>query len=151
MREIKAGEYYRHFQGEFYQVTGIAKNAGTGRPMVIYQALDGDGELLTRDYEEFAGEVDRKEYPEAEQRYCFEKVEAPTETNPLLLRFLDAETYEDKLELFQSWEAYADDQLLESIAVSLDIVLDKGTTKDRYRQVLNCLKTMEHFETNRFR
>ena len=49
--------------------------------------------------------------------------------NPLLLRFLDAETYEDKLELFQSWEAYADDQLLESIAVSLDVVLGKGNYK----------------------
>ena len=51
----------------------------------------------------------------------------------------------------QSWEACADDTLLESIAVSLDIVLGHGTVKEKYRQVLNCLKTMEHFETNRFR
>ena len=95
--------------------------------------------------------LDRAKYPDAEQKYRFEKIEEPKESNPLLLRFLDAETYEDKLELFQSWEAYADDQLLESIAVSLDIVLGKGSTKEKYRQVLNCLKTMEHFETNRFR
>ena len=46
--------------------------------------------------------------------------------NPLLLRFLDAESYRDKLELFQAWEAYADEQLLESIAVSLDITLGHG-------------------------
>lgn len=151
MREIKAGEYYRHFMGGLYHVTGIAKDADTEKQMVVYQALEGDEELWVRDYEEFALEVDRQKYPEAGQQYQFEKVEESTEMNPLLLRFLDAETYEDKLELFQSWEAYADEQLLESIAVSLDIVLGKGSTKEKYRQILNCLKTMEHFETNRFR
>ena len=105
MREIKAGEYYRHFKGGLYHVTGIAKDADTEKPVVVYQALYGDEELWVRDYEEFAGEVDRQKYPDAEQQYRFERIEEPTETNPLLLRFLDAETYEDKLELFQSWEA----------------------------------------------
>ena len=56
-----------------------------------------------------------------------------------------------ELELFQAWEAYADEQLLESIAVSLDITLGQGTVRDKYREILNCLKTMEHFETDRFR
>ena len=107
MREVKAGEYYRHFKGGLYQVTGIAKDAGTERPVVVYQALYGEEELWVRDYEEFVSEVDRAKYPDAEQQYRFEKIEEPKETNPLLLRFLDAETYEDKLELFQSWEAYA--------------------------------------------
>ena len=151
VREIKAGEYYRDFKGGLYHVTGMAKDADTERLVVVYQALYGDEELWVRDYEEFAGEVDRKKYPDVEQRYRFEKVEEPKETNPLLLRFLDAESYEEKLELLQSWEACADDTLLESIAVSLDIVLGHGTVKEKYRQVLNCLKTMEHFETNRFR
>ena len=128
MREVKAGEYYRHFKGGLYQVTGIAKDAGTERPVVVYQALYGEEELWVRDYEEFVSEVDRAKYPDAEQQYRFEKIEEPKESNPLLLRFL-----------------------LESIAVSLDIVLGKGSTKEKYRQVLNCLKTMEHFETNRFR
>ena len=123
MREIKAGEYYRHFKGGQYQVTAIARDA----------------------------EVDHEKYPEAEQTWRFEKIEEPREMNPLLLRFLDAETYRDKLELFQAWEAYADEQLLESIAVSLDITLGQGTVRDKYREILNCLKTMEHFETDRFR
>ena len=110
-------------------MTGIARDADTEKPVVVYQALYGDEELWVRDYEKFAGEVDRQKYPDADQQYRFERIEEPTETNPLLLRFLDAETYEDKLELFQSWEAYADDQLLESIAVSLDVVLGKGNYK----------------------
>ena len=35
--------------------------------------------------------------------------------------------------------------------VSLDITLGQGTVRDKYREILNCLKTMEHFETDRFR
>ena len=145
------GEFYRHFKNKLYQVIAIARDSETGEEMVVYQALYGRFEFWVRPLSMFMEPVDREKYPEASQQYRFERIEEPTETNPLLLRFLDAETYEDKLELFQSWEAYADDQLLESIAVSLDVVLGKGTTKEKYRQILNCLKTMEHFETNRFR
>ena len=73
------------------------------------------------------------------------------QVNPLLLRFLDAETYADKLELFESWYGYGDEQLLDSIAVSLDIALGDGSVNEKYRQILNCLKTMEHFEVKRLR
>ena len=77
MREVKAGEYYRHFKGGLYQVTGIAKDAGTERPVVVYQALYGEEDLWVRDYEEFVSEVDRAKYPDAEQQYRFEKIEEP--------------------------------------------------------------------------
>ena len=151
MREVRPGEYYRHFKGGLYQITALAKDARTEKKVVVYQALYGDEEIWVRDYEEFISETDREKYPDAEQKYRFEKVEEPTQMNPMLLRFLDAETLSDKLELFLAWDGCADDQLLESIAASLDIVLQKGTEKEKYRQILNCLKTMEHFETNRFR
>ena len=99
----------------------------------------------------FVSEVDHEKYPEVTQKYRFEKVEEQTEANPLLLRFLDTDTYRDKLELFQAWEGYADDTLLESIAAVLDVTLGSGSTKEKYREILSCLKTMEHFETDRFR
>ncbi len=151
MREVKPGEHYRHFKGKLYEVTAIAAHAETEERMVVYQALYGDQEIRVQSYERFVSEVDHEKYPEAEQRYQFEKVEPPTQANPLLLRFLDAETYQDKLELFQAWQAYADENLLESIAASLDITLSSGNVREKYREILNCLKTMEHFETNRFR
>ena len=44
-----------------------------------------------------------------------------------------------------------DDRLLDSIAASLDIVVDEGPLPKRYQEVLNCLETMEHFECSRFR
>lgn len=151
MKEVKQGEYYRHFKDITYQVLAIARHAETEEKMVVYQSVDDEQQVLVCSYDAFVGEVDHKKYPDAGQTYCFEKIEPPTEANPLLLRFLDMETYRDKLELFQSWEAYADENLMESIAASLDIALGSKTVPEKYREILNCLKTMEHFETDRFR
>ena len=119
--------------------------------MVVYQDQYGEEKTWVRPYEMFVSEVDHEKYPEVTQKYRFEEVEEPTEVNPMLVRFLDLETYRDKLELFQSWAGYEDENLFESIAASLDIGLAAGSTQDKYRQILNCLKTMEHFETDRFR
>ncbi|MCI8853055.1 MAG: DUF1653 domain-containing protein [Lachnospiraceae bacterium] len=151
MRDIKAGEYYRHFKDRLYQIVAVGTHSETGEKMVVYEAQYGDGGIWIRPYDMFVSEVDREKYPDVQQKYRFEKVEAPTEVNPMLVRFLDAESYRDKLELFQCWEGYADDQLLESIAASLDITLSAGNTKEKYRQIVSCLKTMEHFEVDRFR
>ena len=82
MREIKAGEYYRHFKGGQYQVTAIARDADTEEKVVVYQALYGEEDFWVRPYEEFAGEVDHEKYPEAEQTWRFEKIEEPREMNP---------------------------------------------------------------------
>lgn len=151
MREVKPGEYYRHFKDRLYQIVAIAKDSETEEKMVVYQAMYGDEEIWVRPYEMFVSEVNHEKYPEVTQKYRFEKVEEQTEANPLLLRFLDTDTYRDKLELFQAWEGYADDTLLESIAAVLDVTLGSGSTKEKYREILSCLKTMEHFETDRFR
>ena len=67
------------------------------------------------------------------------------------IRFKALKAGSSKIEV-TDYEGYdADEQLLESIAVSLDITLGQGSVKDKYREILNCLKTMEHFETDRFR
>ncbi len=151
MREVKAGEYYKHFKDKLYRVVAVAHHSETGEKMVVYEAQYGDGGIWVRPYDMFVSEVDHEKYPHVMQQYRFEKVEEPTEVNPLLLRFLEAETYRDKLELFQCWEGYEDEQLLESIAASLDITLSNGSSKEKFRQILSCLKTFEHFEIDRLR
>ncbi len=151
VREVKPGEYYRHFKDRLYQIVAIAKDSETEAKMVVYQAMYGEEEIWVRPYDMFVSEVDHEKYPEVTQKYRFEKVEEETEANPLLVRFLDAETYRDKLELVQAWEGYMDTNLAESIAAVLDITLGKGSVKEQYREIINCLKTMEHFETDRFR
>ena len=44
---IPAGRY-RHFEGDEYEVLGIARHSETEEPMVVYRALYGDGGLWVR-------------------------------------------------------------------------------------------------------
>ena len=44
---IRPGKY-RHFKGNEYEVTGIARHSETGEPMVVYRALYGNNELWVR-------------------------------------------------------------------------------------------------------
>lgn len=74
-----------------------------------------------------------------------------TEVNPDLLAFLDLDTLAEKLEMLRDLRKRMDDRLLDSIAASLDIVVEDGPLPQRYQEVLNCLETMAHFECSRFR
>ncbi len=47
LEKIRPGKY-RHFKGNEYEVTGIARHSETGEPMVVYRALYGNNELWVR-------------------------------------------------------------------------------------------------------
>ncbi|MDE7318830.1 MAG: DUF1653 domain-containing protein [Lachnospiraceae bacterium] len=71
--------------------------------------------------------------------------------NPLLLEFLDADTLEDKMHIMIFGRNQMDDNLLNSIAISLDLVVEEKSTEEKYDEILNCLSMMERFECNRLR
>ena len=76
MNEVITGRIYRHFKGNYYLVEAIAVNSETGEEMVVYRKLYGDGGLWVRPLKMFTEEVDREKYPDADQRFRFELVEA---------------------------------------------------------------------------
>ncbi|MBR6337023.1 MAG: DUF1653 domain-containing protein [Ruminococcus sp.] len=47
VKEIPLGRY-RHFKGNEYEVTAIARHSETLEPMVIYKALYGEGGVWAR-------------------------------------------------------------------------------------------------------
>ena len=185
MREVRQGQFYRHFKDRLYQIVAVAEHSETGERMVVYQALYGDYRVYVRPYEMFVSEVDHEKYPQAVQKYRFELVEmtkekdgdgalkqagnipAPADTgqvskkktassdaggiNPILLEFLDAETLEEKLHIMIFGRNQMDDNLLNNIAISLDLVVDEKSTQEKYDEILNCLSMMEKFECNRLR
>lgn len=72
----RAGELYRHFKGNLYQIIGLAKDSETGETMVVYQALYGSYTWYVRVLSEFLSQVDKEKYPDASQKYRFELVTA---------------------------------------------------------------------------
>ncbi len=69
-----SGEFYQHFKGKLYQVKMLAKDSGTQREIVVYQALYAPYDCWTQDLEEFMAPVDKEKYPEEMQKYRFRQV-----------------------------------------------------------------------------
>ena len=71
--------------------------------------------------------------------------------DPGLLAFLDADSYEEKLEVFASLEGKVDLHMLNAIAASLDLALSEGSLEEQYDTLKSCLMTLERYECNRLR
>lgn len=180
-REVKQGEFYKHFKNKLYQIIAIAIHSETREKMVVYQALYGDFSIYVRPYQMFVSEVDHVKYPEVKQTYRFEKYDmkkdAPEqsyikseqpistgitaqesvsiseegEVSPLLLDFLECNTFEEKLDKLLMMKDKVDDRLLNDIAMSLDVTVDNKNLKEKYEEIKSCLLTFVHFEDNRMR
>lgn len=71
--------------------------------------------------------------------------------DPMLLSFLDADTYEEKLDIFTDMRDRVTDDMLTTMAVSMDIDLKEGELADRYEELKNCIIMREKYECNRLR
>ena len=71
--------------------------------------------------------------------------------DPGLLAFLDADSYEEKLEVFASLEGKVDLHMLNAIAASLALELSEGSLEEQYDTLKSCLMTLERYECNRLR
>lgn len=71
--EPKSGEVWKHFKGNTYEIICVAVHSETNERLVVYRALYGEGLCYTRPIEMFMSFVDREKYPEAVQRFRFER------------------------------------------------------------------------------
>lgn len=67
------------------------------------------------------------------------------------LELLDAETFQEKRQIFIGLRNYLTPLLINNIAVALDIVLEDGTMEEQYDSILRCLNAFEHYEGGRLR
>ena len=74
-RKVSVGELYRHFkEGKLVRVIAIAQDTeNVGQFNVVYRCSDGG--IWARPYGMFISEVDREKYPNATQKYRFEKMD----------------------------------------------------------------------------
>lgn len=71
--------------------------------------------------------------------------------DPLVLAFLDADSYEQRLLILDSLHNRITDDMINTMAVSEDLEIKEGDLEDRFQELRNCLRTFEKFECNRLR
>lgn len=71
--------------------------------------------------------------------------------DPLVLEFLDADSYEEKLNILEGLHHRITNEMITTMAISCDIEVNDGEPEERYEELKNCLLTMEKFECNRLR
>lgn len=77
--------------------------------------------------------------------------EEELQPDPLLLEFLEADSYEEKLNILVAMHSRMTWEMLNTAAVSLDLELEKGEPEECYQTLKNCLLTLEKYECSRLR
>lgn len=173
----KTGEFYRHFKDKLYQIVVVAKHSETGEFMVVYQALYGDYGVYVRPLSMFVSEVDHEKYPGVKQKYRFERVElsenqasaglienreislpenrkeAEEEAglSPLLLPFVEAQDYGQRLEILNAMKDKIGQQELDILYVALDLPERGGDVKEQLAAIENYLQMQKKYDGNRLR
>ncbi len=238
-RMPKPLERYQHFRGGRYQVLTLAEKEDTGEQLVIYQALYGDNKIYARSLASFVEELSPAQYPDAVQRFRFQKIEedrsgeasgqdlasrdgagsdaqdltsqdgtgsdaqdlasqdgagcdaqdlasqdgagshvqertqeaseslredaAPDELrktvsddaepslDPMLERFLDARTTQDRLTVLDEMRGRVTDAMIDTMALASDVEVKPGPLQLRYEDLHDCLLTIQRYELERSR
>lgn len=161
IRIPKAGDVYRHFKGNLYEVVLIARDSETLEEKVVYKEVDGEAAYV-RSLPMFCSLVDKNKYPNVEQEFRFELVqeeivvsevveESQLENPALIMGFLELTTVVDKIKYLQNVKDDITESFIEIVAQSLEFVENKGTLEQRYEAILLYLSTVEKYEKSRLR
>lgn len=73
------------------------------------------------------------------------------EIDPLVMEFLDADSYEQKLNILAALHNRITNEMINTMAIATDIEIKDGNVEERYEELKNCLLTFEKYECNRLR
>lgn len=69
--------------------------------------------------------------------------------DPLVLEFLDADTYEARLNIFTELYPRITDQMINTMAVAVDVEIDDGPIDKRCEELKNCMLMRNKYERSR--
>lgn len=71
--------------------------------------------------------------------------------DPLVLEFLDADGYEQRLNILAGLHHRITDDMITTMAIACDVEVNDGDIETRYESLKNCLLTLQRYECNRLR
>lgn len=145
--------------GQKLQIITEAFYKAEGKQMVIYQCLEEPFEILAEEAERFyemCEQEEMKREPEISEMTVQEskveeirtRKEMQKKSMHVVEEFLDAKTYQEKIELLES-EENIDANVLELLAASMDVFLEGESLDEKYYSLMKNLRIRAKFETNR--
>ena len=145
-RTPKKGEIYKHFKGNLYEVLTIAKHTESMEDMVVYREVDGE-KTYVRPLEMFVSKVDKEKYPDVLQIHRFELQDEKSKLS--IMDFLDLSTATEKIQYLETMKDSMTEEFVGIAAQSMDFVENDGSLDERYRALLQYLRTVERYEKRR--
>ena len=71
--------------------------------------------------------------------------------NPLVIKFLDADLAAEKNDILSKLRPVITNEMIDIMAMSLGVVVEKGDVIDRFNDLRTCLSAIEKFESSRLR
>lgn len=69
--------------------------------------------------------------------------------DPMILEFLDAKTNTQKRNILTGLHYRITNEMIDTLAVVMDVVIEAGDVEDRYQQLKTCLDTIDKYEIER--
>lgn len=97
--------------------------------------------------------ADVREKADTSQKEASETAEGAETLNidPLVLEFLDAGSYEERLNILAALHHRITDEMINTMAIAVDIEIKDGDIEDRYAELRRCLLLYDKFECTRLR
>lgn len=100
---------------------------------------------------EVPGAATQDEEPREALSRTDELSEGELALDPLVLEFLDANSYEKRLNILTGLHHRITNDMITTMAISCDVEIDDGDVEDRYEALKNCLITFQRYESTRLR
>ncbi len=115
-------------------------------------AQQSDGQTTEQSGKEPSGQLKVQEAEQLKRQETEQSIEQEKiNIDPLVLEFLDADSYEERLNILAALHHRITDEMINTMAVSIDLEVKEGDTQERYEELKNCLLTLEKYECNRLR
>ena len=126
------------------EVLGLTASAAGKMPENEVAKADASSEEINK------ADTDKMKVDKADATKV-ESAEEEANLDPMLLQFLDADGYEEKLNVLAALHHRITQDMITIMAVASDVEVAEGELEERYAQLRNCLLTLEKYECNRMR
>ena len=141
----KKGEY------RFTKIDGTEENVENIGNAESFNTQIKETELKTKETQPSQAETSEISNNETQTEDNIEDNRLENFVDPMVLDFLDADTYEERLNILAALHHRITDEMINTMAIAVDVEIDEGPVEERYEELKHCLITFQKYQCSRLR